>query len=75
MKSHVASLVALSALVLSVSVMAQDTITKKPQGGPPPLGIHWAKGVKLASPRGKSPLMLWHHGPILDRLCRSGNLR
>ena len=48
MKSHVASLVGLSALVLSVSVMAQDTITKKPQGGPPPLGIHWAKGVKLA---------------------------
>jgi hypothetical protein len=65
MKSYVASLVGLSVLVLSVSVMAQDTIAKKPQGGPPPLGIHWAKGVKPASPRVKSPLMLWHSGPIL----------
>src|SRR5579859_6155139 len=65
MKTYLASLVAISFLVLPISMMAQNKIAKEPQGGPPPLGIHWAKGVKPASTHGRSPLMLWHNGPIL----------
>ncbi len=65
MKSYVALLIGFSALALSLSATAQDAIAKKPEGGPPPLGIHWAKGIKPAGPGGRSPLMLWHNGPIL----------
>jgi hypothetical protein len=65
MKTYVASFVAISSLVVSVTLMAQDKVAKGPVGGPPPLGIHWAKGVKPASTHGRSPLMLWHNGPIL----------
>ena len=65
MKTYVASLVAMSSLVVSVSLMAQEKIAKGPEGGPPPLGIHWAKGAKPATTHGRSPLMLWHNGPIL----------
>jgi hypothetical protein len=64
MKSRLA-LIGLSAVVLSISAAAQDTITQKPEGGPPPLGIHWAKGVKPAAAHGNSPLMTWHGGQIL----------
>src|SRR5215467_10195629 len=65
MKSFLA-LIGLSALVLSGSAAAQDMSTKKPQGGPPPLGIHWAKDVKPAAAHGQSPLMTWHGSPILS---------
>ena len=66
MKTYAPSLVAIY-LILSASLMAQDRMTKAPEGGPPPLGIHWAKGVKPAATatHGRSPLMLWHNGPIL----------
>jgi hypothetical protein len=64
MKRVVVSLLGLSALVLSVSA-AQDVLTGRPEGGPPPRGIRWAKGVKPAGPRRRSPLMTWHGGPIL----------
>ena len=67
MKNYRVSLVAVSLLLVSTGyVMAQKVIAKKPQGGPAPLGVHWAKGVKpVAAARGKSPLMLWHNGPIM----------
>ncbi len=60
-------LLALSLLpMLGVSAVSQEVIRQKPQGGPPPLGIHWARGAKPAPGRGKSPLMLWHNGPIMN---------
>ena len=65
MKCNRVLLIALSVLLVSASAMAQELITEKPHGGPPPLGIHWAKGVKPAPSHGRSPLMLWHNGPIL----------
>ena len=66
MKCNRVLLIVLSVLLVSASAMAQEVISRKPQGGPPPLGIHWAKGVKAAAPtHGRSPLMLWHNGPIM----------
>jgi len=64
MKSCLA-LIGLSALVLAGRAAAQETSTKKPEGGLPPLGIHWARDVKPAAAREQSPLMSWHGGPIL----------
>jgi hypothetical protein len=57
--------IALSLLVISAGIRAQDSASGRPQGGPPPLGIHWAKGLKPAPAHGRSPLMTWHNGPIL----------
>ena len=34
--------------LLGITSLAQDVIKEKPQGGPPPLGIHWARGAKPA---------------------------
>ena len=66
MKCNRLLLIVLSVLLVSASAVAQEVISRKPQGGPPPLGIHWAKGVKAAAPtHGRSPLMLWHNGPIM----------
>jgi len=67
MKIYIVKLMALTALALSVSVFAQDADknAQKASHEPPVLGIHWAKGAKPASTRGKSPLMLWHNGPIM----------
>jgi len=64
MKKSAVLLIGLSALIVSASA-AQIEMTKRPEGGPPPRGIHWARGVKQAPPRGKSPLMTWHGGPIM----------
>ena len=62
---HTLKLIAIAAIFLSVTALAQDAQKKNPKPEPPALGIHWAKGAKPASPRGKSPLMIWHNGPIM----------
>src|SRR4051812_37141183 len=58
--------IALSLLVVSAGIRAQDSASGRPQGGPPPFGIYWAKGLKPAPAHGRSPLMTWHNGPILS---------
>ena len=40
MKCNRILLSALGLLLVAVSAMAQEVISEKPKGGPPPLGIH-----------------------------------
>lgn len=65
MKSYPVLFITLIVLLFSASAWTQDAMKEKPKGGPPPLGIHWARGAKPAAAHGKSPLMLWHNGPIM----------
>ena len=66
MKNYLFPTVVLAVVVLSAVALAQNENAKRPEGGPPAMGIHWAKGVHPASAHGgRSPLMLWHNGPIL----------
>jgi hypothetical protein len=65
MKNYFVPTFVFATLALSAVALAQNENAKRPEGGPPAMGIHWAKGVHPASAHGKSPNMLWHNGPIL----------
>jgi hypothetical protein len=65
MKKLAFLLIAIISLCLSANA-AQKAPIRRSEGGPPPRGIHWARGVKPAGPRGNSPLKTWHGGPIMS---------